>query len=149
MLKASNIEPDVELRNFLQDSISVVGPNQTTSYVTVYRDGERPTNGAPDDFIEVAINGGVDVLGSDIEYAEGSIMLILYNRLNDDGSIKHNRIKKILTQFDEVIDKLTTDHYFYKIDINNYIMPPTQDLQSGYSSMILNVLWHTALTSIR
>lgn len=149
MLKASDIEPDVELRNYLTNRILVQDAEGNLTLLKVYRDGERPTNGAPDDFLEVAINGGIDVLGSDIDYAEGYIMLALYNRLNDDGSIKHNRIKNILTQFDELIDMATTLNYFYKIEPNNYIMPPTQDLQSGYSALVLNVRWHTALTSIR
>lgn len=148
MIKASQIKPDAELRDFLQGQIIAVDGNAEQSEVKVYRDGERPTNGAPADFLEIIINGGVDVLGADIEYAEGFMMLALYTKLNDDGSVKHNRIDNILTQFDEIIDGAHTDHYFFKIVPDSYIMPPTQDLQSGYSATVLNVRWHTSLDSV-
>lgn len=148
MIKASQVEPDAELRDFLQGRIIAQDGEGTESVVRVFRDGERPTNGAPTDFLEVVINGGVDVLGADIEYAEGFMMLALYTRLNDDGSVKHRRIKNILTQFDEIIDGAHTNNYFFKIEPDSYIMPPTQDLQSGYSATVLNLRWHTSLDSI-
>lgn len=138
MIKASIIEPDYELKTYLDGKVS-----SDKSAVTVYRDGERPTNGAPDDFIEVAMNGGSDMLGPRIDYAEGYIMLILYTRLNDDGSIKHNRIKKLMAQFDELVEMKSTENYFFWFDTNRFITPPTQDLQSGYSITTLNLRWHT------
>lgn len=148
MIKASQVEPDVELRDYLQGRIFSVDGDGESTEVKIFRDGERPTNGAPDDFLEVVINGGVDVLGADIDYAEGYMMLALYTRLNDDGSVKHNRIKNILTQFDEIIDGAHTQTYFFKIEPINFIMPPTQDLQSGYSATVLNIRWHTSIDSI-
>lgn len=70
-------------------------------------------------------------------------MLILYSKMNDDGSAKMNRINNILTQFDELLEGANTNNYFYRFDSDRIIMPTTTDQSSGYSTTILNLRWTT------
>ena len=143
MITPSSIHPDTELRDFLQEKISVVVQGGTTEYVTVYGDWEKPTNKVPDDFIIIMHNGDVGGVGMDTYFADGYIMVSMYNRLNDDGSVKKNRVEKILKQFDELIEHLITDNYFYKYDPQRFITPTTPNVTSGYSITTLNLRWHT------
>lgn len=143
MITPSSIHPDTELRDFLQEKISVVVQGGTTEYVAVYGDWEKPTNKVPDDFIIIMHNGDVGGVGMDTYFADGNLMVSMYNRLNDDGSVKKNRVEKILTQFDELIERLITDNYFYKYDHLRFITPTTPNVTSGYSITNLNLRWHT------
>lgn len=143
MIHPSDIEPDVELRDYLKNKITVGLAGGGTQKVAVYSDWERPTNGVPTDFIVVFMNGDVEGLGMDIDFAKGYIMVGLYCKLNDDGSVKKNRVKKILRQFDKLVEKRITEHYYYEYVAPRFITPTTPNQASGYSITYLNLRWHT------
>ena len=138
MLHPSSIQPDVELAAALNGQV-LAG----TTPVKVYSDWERPTNGLPDDFITVYMNGEIGGVGMDTPFADGYLMVSLYCKLNDDGSVKHNRIKKILEQFDTLLEKKLTDNYHFEYDAYRYITPTTPNQSSGYSITTLNLRWTT------
>lgn len=143
MILPSSISPDEELRDFLQGQIHVGLAGGGSQAVTVYGDWERPTNGIPDDFIVIFLNGDVAGVGMDTPYADGYIMVSLYCKLNDDGSAKKNRIKKLLAQFEELVECRLTEHFFFKYDAERFITPTTPNVTSGYSVTNLNLRWHT------
>lgn len=159
MMRPSSIEPDVELRVSLQNRIRVGLAGGGSQIVTVYGDWERPTNMLPDDFIVIYQNGDVDGIGMENDFARGYIMVGLYCKLNDDGSVKKNRVKKLLRQLDEIFieriedpqthvvtehyKKLVTDNYVYEYDAQRFITPTTPNQTSGYSITNLNLRWHT------
>lgn len=143
MLKPSLIEPDVELRNYLQNKIVVGLAGGGTAKVPVYGDWERPINDFPTDFLVVMMNGTVEGVGMDTDYARGYVMVSLYSKMRDDGSIKKNRISKILAQFDELIERRLTPNYFFEYDAQRFITPTTPNQSSGYSVTTLNIKWHT------
>jgi len=143
MIPISSIQPDVELRDFLQNKIRVGLPGGGSQMVTVYGDWERPTNEVPSDFLVVMLNGDIGGVGMDTNYAEGFIMVSLYSKMNDDGSIKKNRVSKLLAQFEELVERRLTEHYFYKYTSPRFITPTTPNITSGYSVTTLNLAWHT------
>ena len=143
MIKPSVIQPDVELKSLLTNQITVGLAGGGTRKVTIYSDWERPTNGVPDDFIVIYLNGDVGGFGMDIPFARGYLMVSLYSKLNDDGSVKKNRIKKILAQFEALIDKRVSEHYYYEYDAQRFITPTTPNQSSGYSVTSLNLKWTT------
>ena len=100
MMHASHINPDTELKALLDGQITVGMSGGKTEKVTVYSDWERPTNGLPADFIVIYVNGNIEGVGAKVDYASGYLLVSLYSKLNDDGSVKANRVKKILEQFD-------------------------------------------------
>lgn len=142
-MKPSSIHPDVELRAFLQGKISVGLPGGGTQEVTVYGNWERPTNDLPDDFIVIMMNGNVSGLGMDIDFASGNVIVSLYSKLNNDGSVKKSRVEKILEQFDELIENRNTENYFFKYESQQFITPTTPNITSGYSITALNLRWNT------
>lgn len=142
-ISISDIEPDKELCQMMNGLVEVLQADGTMATVPFYREGERSTNEAPTDFVEVVINGDFGGISMDTRYASGSLIIALYNKINDDGSIKYNRVKKILEQFDSALDGLQTEHYHYRYDIQRFITPTTIDDTTGYSLTMLNLLWHT------
>lgn len=153
MILPSSIEPDVELRVFLQNKVRVGLAGGGSQMVTVYGDWERPTNMLPDDFIVIYQNGDVEGIGMENDFARGYIMVGLYSKLNDDGSVKKNRVKKLLHQLDVLFTDTTadppryrpiiTDNYIFEYDAQRFITPTTPNQTSGYSITNLNLRWHT------
>lgn len=143
MIRPSDIHPDVDLRNFLQGRISVGTTGGGTKSVPVYGDWERDTNNPPSDFVVIFMNGDIESVGMNVDFAEGHIMVSLYSKMNNDGSVKKNRISKILAQFDELIEGVSTGDYFYKYDHQRFITPTTPNANTGYSVTTLNLKWHT------
>lgn len=138
MIHPSHIQPDKELAEALRGQI-LVGETP----VKVYSDWERPTNGLPTDFITVYINGDVGGVGMDTPYAHGNLMVSLYCKMNDDGSVKNNRIRKILEQFDTLLEKKLTENYHFEYEADRYITPTAPNQSSGYSITTLNLRWTT------
>lgn len=138
MIHPSHIQPDVELAAALDGIADVAGEP-----IKIYSDWERPTNGLPTDFITVYINGDIGGVGMKTDYADGYLMVSLYCKMNDDGSVKKNRIKKILEKIDLIIEGKTTKNYFYKYASDRFITPTTPNVASGYSITTLNLEWHT------
>lgn len=142
MMRPYSIEPDVELKNYLSGQISV-GSGSSAVEVTVYSDWERPTNLLPDDFIVIYINGDIEGVAMDMPFAKGYLMVNLYCKLNDDGSVKKNRIKRLLEQFDYLVENAVTEHYHFEYDASRFITPTTPNQTSGYSVTSLNLRWTT------
>ena len=140
MFNPSSIQPDVELREFLQGKVTV---GQDEKPVTVYGDWERPTNDVPDDFVVIMQNGNPSSLGLNVDFANGFLAVSLYSRLNNDGSVKKNRVKKILEKFDTLVEGLSTKNYHYRYDPQQFITPTTPNITSGYSITSLNLRWTT------
>ena len=143
MLKPSSISPSSELSAFLKGKVIVGNPDGTTSEVAVYDDWERPTNELPTDFLTVYLNGDPEGIGMGADFAKGNIIVSLYSKLNDDGSVKTKRIKKILSQFDGLIEKKQTENYYFEYEPTRFITPTTPNQSSGYSITSLNLRWHT------
>lgn len=143
MFKPSSIKPDEELRDYLKNRITVGLAGGGSKKVTVYGDWEKPTNEVPDDFIVIYMNGSVGGFGMNIDFARGYLMVSLYCKLNDDGSVKKNRVSKILNQFDQLVEGRVTTHYHYRYDSDRFITPTSPNVTSGYSVTTLNLKWHT------
>ena len=109
----------------------------------VYSDWERPTNGLPTDFITVYLNGDISGVGMDTPFAYGYLMVSLYCKMNDNGSVKNNRIRKILEQFDTLLEKKLTENYHFEYEADRYITPTAPNQSSGYSITTLNLRWTT------
>lgn len=143
MMNPSSIKPDRELRDYLRGRVSAVSQDGSTVSVPIYGDWEKPTKTAPEDFIIIMNNGGPSGLGMDIDFASGNVAVGLYCKLKEDGSVKSNRIEKILEQFESLINKRATENYFFEYEQLQFITPTTPNLTSGYSVTTLNLKWTT------
>ena len=144
MMSISHINPDVELCDFLKGKITLPIPGSAeTEDVAIYSDWEHSTNNLPDDFIICSLNGDISGVGMDTPFAQGYIMVTIYCKLNDNGSIKKNRINYIISQFDSLIEKKCTEIFFFEYDNDRFITPTTPNESNGYSITSLNLRWTT------
>lgn len=137
-MKPSELNVDIELKSLLTGHISV-----GSTSVPVFAAGETPTTGVPDDYIEIFYNGYVDSISENRVVARGAMAVSMSNRLFEDGSVKTNRVKKLLEQFEQLVDKVSSTHYFFKLSPDGFITPTTANQTNGYSTTILNVEWRT------
>lgn len=142
MLHPCDIHPDSALCEKLKDTI-IVGEGNSAVKVPVYSDWERPTNKLADDFIVVYVNGSLEGVGMDTPFARGNLIVSLYCKLNDDGSVKNNRVSKILRQFDMEIENIVTGGYHFEYEAQQFITPTTPNQTTGYSVTSLNLRWTT------
>lgn len=143
MLKPSSIRPDKELAASLQGQVSVGLPDGSSKTVPVYANWERPTNELPDDFMVVFSNGDPEGLGMNINYARGFMAVSLYTKLKEDGSIKAERISKIIAQFEKLLFKHLTENFFFDYEPQHFLTPTTPNYTTGYSVTTLNLKWTT------
>ena len=142
-MKPSELNVDIEMKALLSGRISV-----DSVPVPVYAAGEKPTTGVPDDFIEIFYNGYLNSISENRVIVKGAMAVVMSNRLFEDGSVKTNRVKKLLQQFEDCIDGVSTTHYFLKLSPDGFITPTTENQTTGYSTTILNVEWRTLSTTI-
>lgn len=143
MIDIADIRADIELRQLLAGSIVVDNGDGTTTTLPVYCDGERPNNAAPEDFVEISYNGSPYSVTEGLEVIRGDMAVALYCKLFSDDTVKLNRVRRILSQFANKVNRHTSEHYFYTLDLDMFITPTAADLTSGYSITILNVLWRS------
>lgn len=143
MLEVSAICPNEKLQEYLQGRIVAKDANGKDVTVSVFCSNKVPTSMLPDDFISIEMNGSVYSLGKDIDFASGYLMITLYVRLNQNGTVKDKRISKLLAQIDSLVDKANTGGFFYRYDSSRILMPSYADQAIGYSTTILNLYWTT------
>lgn len=142
-MKPSQINADVELRDLLKGLPTVQSPTGAMLPVEVYIGADRPLTGVGDDFIDISYNGDPRSVDIAMGVIRGSLVVSLFSKLNSDGTIKRNRVQKILEQFEDMVHHKTSEHFCYVMDLTRFITPTTANQSSGYSVTRLNVEWHT------
>lgn len=137
-MKPSDITADTELAQILSTNVKVDG-----EFIAAFGAGARPTEFVGDDFIDIVYNGYPEIITHDGQLGGGLMLISLYCRLNQDGTIKKNRVNKILAQMDTALLRLTGTKYFYKLNLKTPVTPTTADWSSGFSLTRLNVKWRT------
>lgn len=142
-MRPSEIKADKELKNLISGQVKSQDSKGELSDVAVYNDGERPTTKVPDDFIDVLYNGKTRAVDIPMNYIKGNLIVALYCKLNSNGTVKSNRVQKILEQFEMIVNRNVSEHYYYELNLDQLITPTTANMSAGYSITVLNVQWHT------
>lgn len=139
----SQINPDLQLKEWLNERITIVVSDTESRKVAVYRQGERPNTDLPDEFVEILYNGIVRSLTKPIGVLKGNLALTIYCKAQANGKAKQKRVQSILEQLERLLTNKVTGGFFFEIDLGNIITPLYIDATTGYSTMTLNVKWHT------
>lgn len=144
-MNLSDLTPDMALAALLDGRI-VVQTSATASRVAkVYAENAMPGTGLGDEFIRLRSNGspqprtrGTDGFG----LWDGNIALEILCKGNTDNTIKRKRNDSLIVQVEAVLQRgVASDRFFFRLDENNPITPPTPNLNNGYYTTILNVWW--------
>ena len=142
-MRPSQIRPDLALKTLLDGQI-VLRKSATESVgIDVYAQGERPNTGLASEFVEILFNGAVRSLTKPIGVLRGNVVVSVYVKSYEDGSVFQYRVDSIMKQIEEKVSSKESDGYFFEINPNNIITPTTTNIASGYSTTILNIEWHT------
>lgn len=130
----------------LLDGRIIVQTSATTSHmVKTYSENAMPNIGLDNELIRIRNNGnpaprskGSDGFG----LWEGNVMIEILCKSNSDGTIKRNRNNSLISQVEEVLRRgVVSERFFFRLDEENPITPPTPNLTNGYYTTILNVWW--------
>lgn len=150
-MNLSDLTPDTALAALLDGRI-VVQTSATTSRVAkVYAENAMPGTGLGDEFIRLRSNGnphprtrGADGFG----LWDGNIALEILCKGNTDNTIKRKRNDSLIAQVEKVLQRgVASERFFFRLDENNPITPPTPNLNNGYYTTILNVWWRNRTES--
>lgn len=139
----SEIRPDLALKSILDGQIELQYSATEAVTIKVYAQGERPNTGLDDEFIEILFNGAIRSRTKPIGLVQGSLVVAVYVKTYGDGSVFNYRVESILKQLEGKVSNISTEGFFFSINLDNIITPTTVNVTSGYSTTILNVEWHT------
>lgn len=142
-MEPSEIKADVELQALLQGKIASVDSDGKSTPVKVYLTGERSGINVPDDFIDIEFSGDPWAIDRQMGFIRGYLTVTLYTKLNSDNTIKRNRVSKILSQFDTLVNRASTENYYYEYLYTGFMTPTTASTSIGYSVTTLALQWHT------
>ncbi len=143
-MNLSELNPDIALKSLLDGKVKV-GPD--ARILEVYAQGMQPNSGVGTDFITILYNGAVSSWTNPIGEFEGNLALMITCRMNSNGTIKQPHMSRIVAQCVELVDRKSSQGFFFKLDPTNVITPPTPDYTTGYATTALNVAWHTSNNS--
>ena len=142
-MKPSEIRPDLALKSILDKQIMLQKSATESVEIKVYAQGEKPNTGLDDEFIEILFNGVIRSKTKPIGVLSGNLVVEIYVKSYEDGSVFQYRVDSILEQLEQKVSALTVNGFFFSLNLDNIITPTTVNITSGYSATILNVKWHT------
>ena len=142
-MRPSQIRPDLALKTLLDGQIVLRKSATESVVIDVYAQGERPNTGLASEFVEILFNGAVRSLTKPIGVLRGNVVVSVYVRSYEDGSVFQYRVDSIMKQIEEKVSSASSGDYFFEINPDNIITPTTTNIASGYSTTILNIEWHT------
>lgn len=142
-MRPSEIRPDLALKTLLDGQIVLRKSATESVVIDVYAHGERPNAGLASEFVEILFNGAVRSLTKPIGVLRGNVVVSVYVKSYEDGSVFQYRVDSIMKQIEEKVSSKESDGYFFEINPDNIITPTTTNIASGYSTTILNIEWHT------
>lgn len=142
-MRPSKIRPDLALKSILDKQIVLQKSATESVAIKTYAQGEKPNTELDDEFIEIQFNGAIRSKTKPIGVLSGSLIVAIYVKSYEDGSVFQYRVDSILEQLEQKVSGLTVDGFFFSLNLDNIITPTTVNITSGYSATILNVKWHT------
>lgn len=142
-MNPSDIRPDLALKGILNEQVILEKSETQSVVIKAYAQGERPNVGLDDEFVEILFNGTVRSKTKPIGLVRGALVIAIYVKTYEDGSVFQYRVDSILKQLEEKVSNVSVDGFFFSLNLNNIITPTTVNVTSGYSTTILNVEWHT------
>lgn len=143
MISLSQIQPDKALKDLLDGKVFVAISSSEKRVVKVYYQGERPNVGLDDEFIDVLYNGTIRAMTNPMGVYRGNLAITLYCKAQSDGTSKSNRINSMLSQVETLTNGKVSNKVFFKVDLGNVITPISYNPTTGYTTMALNVEYHT------
>lgn len=142
MSRLQNLTPDVVLRKHLEGKVRVRTDEEEWRDVKVYADGERPNSKLGKELIELTWNGAAESLTQPIGLYRGNLALVVWVKSQPDGRVKTQLVRQIIGQIEDLVNGIHKEGFHFNFDSTSVIMPTNSNIESGYSTTVLNVAWH-------
>ena len=142
-MRPSDIRPDIALKAQLEGNIVLQKSETESAVIDVYAQGEKPTSGLSSEFVEILFNGAIRSLTKPLGVIRGNLIVSVYVKSYENGSVFQYRADSILKQIEEMTSNKEYGSFFFEFDTTNIVTPATTNIISGYSTTVLNVKWHT------
>ncbi len=139
----AELQPDVALAALLDGKVEVQTSEASKNAIRAYEQAKMPNKGLADEFLTVQNNGVITSRTRPLGLFMGNLALTLYCKANADGTAKTARLRQMIVQCVELVDRKSSQGFFFELDPNNVITPPTVNLTTGYATTVINVAWHT------
>lgn len=134
----SELTPDFALKALLNGKVKASG-----KALKVYAQGEMPNVGVADDYITILHNGVITSLTNPMGLYKGNLALSVNCTLNSNRTIKLPLMRRLVAKCVELVDRKSSQGFFFSLDPSNVITPPTPNDTTGYATTTLNVAWYT------
>lgn len=109
--------------------------------IRVYKYGKQPNKGLDEEFVVVRKNGTTSAKLTRLGLPGGTLAVIVYCKMQSNGTFKENRIDEIIGQVEESANNKKYCDYFYTVDVDNIMQDTAPEPTSGYSTTAINVRW--------
>lgn len=141
----AELNPDIALAALLDGRVTVQTSETESHEIKAFSENAQPNVGLDNEFVRVRANGypvpqtkGTDGFG----LWNGNVMVEILCKSNSDGTIKRRRNGSLISQIEGILKAgVAHEGFFFRLDENNPITPPTPNLTNGYYTTILNVWW--------
>ena len=144
-MNLSDLTPDMALAALLDGKVAVQTSATVSRAVKVYAENAMPGTGLDKEFIRLRSNGNPRprTRGSNgFGVWDGNIAIEILCKSYSDNTINRNRNNSMIAQVEEVLQRgVASERFFFMLDANNPITPPTPNLNNGYYTTVLNVWW--------
>lgn len=142
MSRLQDLAPDVALRELIDGKVQVQTDDDKHEAVNVYADGERPNTKLGGELIELTWNGAAQSLTQPIGLYRGNLAMVVWVKTQPDGRIKTQRVRQIIGQVEDLVNGASASGFYFSFDATSVIMPTNNNIESGYSTTVINVEWH-------
>lgn len=143
MINIKDLQPDQALKDLLDGKVEIALSSSDSRIAKVYKQGERPNTDLGDEFIDILYNGSIRSMTKPFGLYRGNLAITIYCKAQTDGTAKSNRINSMLSQVESLSKNKLRGKFFFEVNEDNIITPITTNATTGYSTIVLNIAWHT------
>lgn len=141
MTSLADLNPDGVFAAQLDKKVVVHTDKDVSRTIRVYKFGTQPNKGLGEEFVMVRKNGTTHAKLTRLGLPVGTLAVIVYCKMQTDGTFKENRISEIISQIEESANSKKYGNYFYEIEADNIMQDTTPEPTSGYSTTVINIRW--------
>lgn len=142
-MSLATLNPDVVLAEALNDNVIVNTSDTEFHTIKAYPANKQPNKDLPKEYLNVYQNGIIQSKTKPIGLYYGNLALAIFVETQSDGTAKTNRIRQIIEQCEAMVNERSYSGFHYQLDPANVITPTTPNINTGYTTTILNIEWHT------
>lgn len=106
--------------------------------IYAYTPHNMPLNTIMDSYIMIEWNGAVQSLTKALGILRGNLAVTISCKTTN---YSRTAVDDIISKAISLLHCKSSDGYYFELDEYGFIVPPTNNLENGYTSAVLNIKW--------